>query len=100
MIDARDPNHGKWLDFGSDEMLDYMFEFDQYASDVGTKMPYENAIRGAIIDSLLVSWMYPQRTGMGWYFPERRGVDTEHTNCESQYYSAVTGIETSEEELY
>ncbi len=99
MIDSRDPNHNRWLDFGSEQMLNWMFEFDHYDSPAVTQIPYETAINGTIIDMLTVCWQFPNREGMGWTWNEYRGVDSEHTHYQSRFLSAVTGMETTREEL-
>jgi aldehyde:ferredoxin oxidoreductase len=106
MIDTRDPHHNKWPDwahqeFGAFVMKSMMKQEDPYTSEFPLRWAKLSNIRGTIIDCLPVCFMFPLRKYMGWQFEGKEvGEGTWTTAVESRIFSAVTGIQRSEEEFF
>ncbi len=105
MIDTRDPHHNKWPDWAHDDFQQFvgksmMKQVDPYTATFPLKWAKLSTIRGTIIDCLPECFMFPLRNYMGWQFDEKVGEGTWTTAVESRIFSAVTGINTSEDELF
>jgi aldehyde:ferredoxin oxidoreductase len=106
MIDTRDPHHNKWPDwahkeFGAFVMKAMTRQEDPYSAEFPLRWAKLSTIRGTLIDCLPVCFMFPLRNYMGWKFGDREvGEGTWTTAVESRIFSAVTGIQTSEADLF
>jgi aldehyde:ferredoxin oxidoreductase len=101
MADTRDPHHSKWPDFAAKGYMEWALSEteDPLTGPTGVRMAYFSTIRGNLIDMLTMCWAFPIREGLGTKWEPYRGTDTDATKAESEFLSAVTGINVSEVEL-
>ncbi|MFC2017645.1 aldehyde ferredoxin oxidoreductase N-terminal domain-containing protein [Chloroflexota bacterium] len=96
LIASRDPMQSTHIKggFGPDKWLAEYEKVDPYLGEIGPAMSFFNTIRAQLKNSLLLcDHMFPKPDGP---FPMQPGGNS---NAEARIFSAVTGIDTSEEEL-